>query len=258
MDTKIIGDLHGHIADLRNLCKVIDEPSNIICLGDFGANYYLDKRDKAFKKVTQNYKHVFYVVAGNHECTNYERLGFAAEYDKNVGGVVYIEKEFPNIRYFKRYGIYIINGYKCLVIGGAYSIDKYYRLTRGWQWFEDEQLSGEERIACMEMAAGQHFDFVFTHTCPYKYRPTDLFLPQVDQNTVDNTMEYFLEDIEENITYGAFLWGHYHADRIEAPHCEMFYQGFDSLDTIKNRWEAYEQGESLPWHLRKSPKFYMY
>ena len=60
MDTKVVGDLHGRIVDLRNLCEAIEEPSNIICLGDFGANYYLDERDKAFKEVTQNYNHIFY------------------------------------------------------------------------------------------------------------------------------------------------------------------------------------------------------
>lgn len=30
---------------------------------------------------------------------------------------------------------------KTIVIGGAYSVDKFYRLSKGYNWFEDEQPS---------------------------------------------------------------------------------------------------------------------
>lgn len=39
--------------------------------------------------------------------------------------------------------IYDFFGHSCIVIGGAYSVDKYYRLARGYNWFEDEQPSDE-------------------------------------------------------------------------------------------------------------------
>lgn len=32
---------------------------------------------------------------------------------------------------------------KTIVIGGAYSVDKFYRLSKGYNWFEDEQPSDE-------------------------------------------------------------------------------------------------------------------
>ena len=35
---------------------------------------------------------------------------------------------------------------KLLVIGGAYSIDKDYRLTMGYKWFPDEQPTKELKI----------------------------------------------------------------------------------------------------------------
>ena len=39
--------------------------------------------------------------------------------------------------------IYNINGKSILVIGGAYSVDKEYRLLKGWSWFKDEQPNKE-------------------------------------------------------------------------------------------------------------------
>lgn len=65
-----------------------------------------------------------------------------------------------------------------LVIGGAYSVDKYYRVSMGWNWFASEQP--DEKIKSdVESALEQvHWkvDAVFSHTCPYNYMPTHLFL----------------------------------------------------------------------------------
>ena len=56
-------------------------------------------------------------------------------------GTVWYEEEFPNILFAQDGEIYTINGKECLVIGGAYSVDKEYRLMNGWSWFKDEQPS---------------------------------------------------------------------------------------------------------------------
>ena len=34
------------------------------------------------------------------------------------------------------------------MLGGAYSVDKYYRLMRGFNWWPDEQPSDEIKEAC--------------------------------------------------------------------------------------------------------------
>ena len=34
--------------------------------------------------------------------------------------------------------VYNFNGVSTLVIGGAYSVDKYYRLALGYNWYESE------------------------------------------------------------------------------------------------------------------------
>ena len=102
---------------------------------------------------------------------------------------------------------------KVLVIGGAYSIDKKFRIIRGYNWFKDEQLSQKEMDTIFSKVKGQHFDIVLTHTCPYKYEPREVFLDFIDQSQVDKSMEYFLDKIEDNIDYDKWYCGHYHTDK---------------------------------------------
>ena len=106
------------------------------------------------------------------------------------------------------------------------------------------------------IAAGNHFDLVLSHTCPYQYRPTDLFLSFIDQSKVDNSMELWMSQLHEKIDYGIWCWGHYHADRIEAPYCEMFMHEVQELRELEERWRHYEDTGRLNWWLPKSPIFY--
>ena len=49
--------------------------------------------------------------------------------------------------------IFIMDGTKHLVIGGAYSVDKYYRLENNLLWFADEQPSAEIKAYVEEQIA---------------------------------------------------------------------------------------------------------
>ena len=85
----------------------------------------------------------------------------------------------------------------------------------GAQWFEHEQLNTREIQLGREVIQDYNnkFDLVLSHTCPCIFEPTDLFLSVVDQSTVDKTMERFLGEIEFELDYRAWMWGHYHAFR---------------------------------------------
>ena len=164
-------------------------------------------------------------------------------YDEEVNGEVYIEDEFPLIRYFVDGGIYTIGGHRCLVIGGAYSVDKYHRLeyarlaghsTSGW--FESEQLTPEEREDISSNISGQKFDFVLTHTCPIHWEPSDLFLNFIDQSMVEKDMEVWLDEVRRSINWKIWCFGHFHQDRLERPRVQQFYRRYESLDSIWNRW----------------------
>jgi 3-oxoacid CoA-transferase subunit A len=45
------------------------------------------------------------------------------------------------------------------------------------------------------------------------FEPTDLFLSGVDQSMVDKTMERYLGEIERNLNYRLWVFGHYHSTR---------------------------------------------
>ena len=58
-----------------------------------------------------------------------------------------------------------------------------------------------------------NIDIVFSHTCPEKYIPIECFLPMIDQSTVDNSTEKWLDKIEDRLTYKKWYCGHWHIDK---------------------------------------------
>jgi 3-oxoacid CoA-transferase subunit A len=244
----ITGDCHGDMTRFTYLNPEVDKPEEtaIIVLGDFSVNYFLNKRDIKTKQILADLGYTFYVVHGNHEARPNEDIATLG-YDEDVEGYVWVDKVNPKIKYFKMFGEYNIQGYEILVLGGAYSVDKYWRIMRAGGntnpkvcgWFADEQMTDTEREECLYMVKehADHYNIVLSHTCPLAYQPTDLFLPQVNQSTVDNSTEKFLDDVRNIITpyYKAWLWGHYHEDRIESNRHIMLYRSILSLKDII-RW----------------------
>lgn len=254
----ITGDTHGAVASrvgqLLYNNNVIPEETALIILGDAGLNYYSGKKDRKHKAEVEEKGVYVYCVRGNHEARPGEKLGMHLINDEFVGGAVWIEDEFPHIRYFTEWGIYNIEGMHTLVIGGAYSVDKYYRIAQGFKWFENEQLTDFEMDSCYRNTKDRHFDLVLAHTCPKSWQPTDLFLGVVDQSTVDDTMEKWLDKLMANIDWDLYLFGHYHADRVELPHIEQFYWEIEPLKSIQERWKKYDETGELDWLMPISPK----
>ena len=246
--TYIIGDIHGDFRPVRDFwmrAKLNEkmtlnrEDQVLICLGDFGANFFFNHRDEGFKEKLGKYPFTYFVIRGNHE----ERPSICAEKypdkwhsEEFFGGIVWVENSYPYIKYASDYVDYYEIPYakdylspenpldddvevtltcKTITIPGAYSVDKYRRLQMNWSWFENEQLTQEEMNEGLELInnLGNKCDLVLSHTCPIIYEPTDLFLSCVDQSMVDKTMERYLGEIEFNLDYKAWCWGHYHAHR---------------------------------------------
>lgn len=227
----LCGDIHGKPYPIENFMRrheedmEFDGTDKVILLGDAGFNFFLGdshyqggKADNNFKKKMSKKPFIFYVVRGNHEerpsivmLNNPEDWEF--KFDAEVNGMVYVEKAYPNIRYFDDTpSMYIIAGYKTLVMGGAYSVDKYYRLMNNWSWFANEQMTKEEMKIATRLCEASNWecDLVLSHTCPICFEPTDLFLQSIDQNTVDKSMERFFGNIEFQLKYRGWCWGHFH------------------------------------------------
>lgn len=234
------------------------EETVVIVLGDFGTNYYLSKHDWKIKHHAAKFGYTIYALRGNHEQRASLVKNMEKVYDNFVHGYVYMEQEFPNIKYFAdEVAEYEILDKKVLCIPGAYSVDKWYRLQNDWQWFAQEQLSASEMEYAEEEFIGKNFDFVFSHTCPIDWEPTDLFLSMIDQSTVDKTMEVWMGKFKEMINWGIWLFAHYHTDRLERPHVEIFYEEVEDMDSVTARWKKYDETGELDWWLPKGQNFYM-
>ena len=205
----ITGDMHGDFSRLYNL--EFNKDDILIALGDTGINYYLNKYDIENKKILNNLNIKIFSIRGNHE-ERPENINTYKEVEM-FGGKVFIEEEYPNLIFAKDGEIYNIDNKSILVIGGAYSVDKEYRLLYGHKWFKDEQLTKEEMNNIYNKVKGKHFDIVLTHTCPLKYVPIEMFLTGIDQSKVDKNMEKFLDKIEEVIEYDKWYCGHYHTEK---------------------------------------------
>jgi len=237
----VTGDLHARWDRLLFLKDLPDDSTAIIVLGDLGADFFCDKMERSRKDTLNSFHNYIYAIRGNHDKRPEDVEDYKLIYDENVKGEVYCcEKRWPYIRFFQDGKVYEINGHSALCIGGAYSVDKDFRVMFGHPWFANEQLSNKEMADILNSVNGKSFDFVFTHTCPISWEPRDLFLPSIDQRRVDKTMENFLEDVKKAIKFKVWLFGHYHDDRIVRKGVELFYKDVQELEEVFNRWQQKE------------------
>ena len=94
----------------------------------------------------------------------------------------------------------------------------------------------KELVACREP-----IDFVLSHTCPKSWEPTDLFLNTVDQSGVDKTMEEWLDKVKNVVDWQFWMFGHYHADRLECPYVIQVYEGIWSFGEVDWLWHDYKK-----------------
>lgn len=226
----ITGDIHGDIAPVEAFLytHTLTKDDYLIFLGDVGLNYYFERRP------TEDYVKKSWLsdiigdatalcIQGNHE----ERplsVWVRDEDGKKVcpykekewmGGHVFYEDNLENILFLRDGDCFTIDNKTFLVLGGAYSVDKYWRLQNRWAWFADEQMSEKDKARAMETIAAYEgkFDYILSHSCPYSMEPTDMFLEGVDQSTVDTSTEEFLDKVKEQCTYKEWFCGHWHIDR---------------------------------------------
>lgn len=238
----ITGDTHGDFRRVARFCRKMptEKEDVLIILGDAGINYYGGKRDKKTKKFLESLSITIFAIHGNHEM----RPQAIPTYHETewCGGTVFMEEDYPHILFAKDGELYNLGGQQTFVIGGAYSVDKAYRLLHGYNWWPDEQPSDEikRRVEEKLERLNWNVDVVLTHTAPLRYEPVEVFLPGLNQNMVDKSTERWLGEIEEKLNYEKWYCGHYHTakkiDKIEFM--------FDNVDEFPQRednsWEDYD------------------
>ena len=236
----VTGDIHGDVRALLNWldhCKIPHSKNEIIImLGDVGVNYFGDYRDQEKKVMLQDSNRTYFCIHGNHE----RRPDGIATYRSvdMFGGSVYVEDEYSNLIFAKDGEVYDLEGLRTLVLGGAYSVDKWYRLQNGWNWFADEQIPVPYRkVLLNKFKMMPPVDLVLSHTCPYEWMPTDLFLSSIDQSRVDNSTEHWLSEVEKTIDYRCWLFGHFHDDRKINSKAIMLYKNVMDLNFLRANHE---------------------
>lgn len=126
----ITGDIHGDITKIKNFCNRFSLTSRdkIIILGDVGLNFFQNKRDKKLKYQLNELGLDIFCIHGNHEIRPEHFDVYKIQ--QYCGGQVFVEEEYPNIIFAKDGEIYDFEGKKTIVCGGAYSVDKWYRICK--------------------------------------------------------------------------------------------------------------------------------
>lgn len=228
------GDIHGGSYEIVSLCKKLRLTNEdvVVILGDAGINFFQNERDMQLKRVFSKLKPTIFCIHGNHEIRPANILSYRTKTWN--GGVVWYEEAHPNILFARDGEVFTMDGLTHLVIGGAYSVDKLYRLARGYGWWPDEQPSDEIKRYVEQQALGKHFDVILSHTCPYRYEPRETFLPYIDQSQVDKSTELWLDKIEAETDYDAWLCGHYHINK-RIDKLDFLYHNVISSEELRER-----------------------
>lgn len=225
----ITGDVHRDFSRIEAFCQKFQTTKNdiLIILGDVGINYY-GKEDNELKKYLQQIPITLFCVYGNHE-ERPENINTYKLVDR-FAGKVFQEEDYPNLLFARDGEIYQLNGKSVLVIGGAFSINKEYIMEKGYKWFKDEQPNEKIKERTLENIKKHHFqvDYILSHTCPYRYIPQETFYVGIDQATVDQSTEKFLDLIEQTTDYQEWFCGHFHTDKTVDKISFMF-NGYKSL-----------------------------
>lgn len=215
----VTGDTHGSYRRLRDFFrhKPAGPEDLLVVLGDAGLTYYGDKRDAPHKDSAARLPLPLLCLRGNHDRRPEALAGYRRA--PAFGGTVYVEDAYPGIMYAVDGEVYSIQGFSLLTVGGAYSIDKEWRLRHGYNWFPDEQLTRSEMRAVEARLdiAGWRVDAVLSHTCPLRHEPRESFFPGIDQAAVDKSMELWLDALESRLDFKVWYCGNFHVDKRDGP-----------------------------------------
>lgn len=209
----ITGDTHGEdgrllsFKELSN--KYLKEGDYLFICGDFG--YLFDNSYNENQKLKKMAKLPYTICFcdGNHE--NFDLLDKYSITTWNGGKAHVIEYDkngTPKIVHLMRGQVFLVEGCRIFVFGGAYSIDKAMR-EEGRSWWAREMPNDDEMkeaISNLE-AVDWKVDYIITHAAPEE--TMSIFHPD---HIHEMPLNGFLEYIRENTMYTHWYMGHLHRD----------------------------------------------
>lgn len=238
MAVYMTGDIHGdpiRLWSIENFCNNHKTTTDdwLICLGDVGLNYYgaKSKEEISLKNEAAKLPIKMFCIHGNHERRPIKEDGYK-EIEVTEGaiqGPMLWDLRYPN-QYFAIDGaVYKIQTSErtlnALVCGGAYSVDKFYRLQFRANWWPDEQPNELTKGLVRLMATRYPIDIMLTHTCPLRFEPKELFLDCIDQSTVDTSTEEFFDELYKQFPADQkpmWYFGHFHGNKYTDDYVMLF------------------------------------
>ena len=213
MSIIVCGDLHGYNnLDVLRHDRLPLIPSYLIVAGDWGTIWNNSEHSIATEKRLLKWynvqPYITLVVLGNHE--GYERISRLPQV-KKFGNMVY--QASPSVFILQTGKIYLIDGKKIFVYGGALSIDKNSRIPGVSWWAEEIPSYSQFKEAMANLETNNELDYIITHTAPVsivKQMLADYGLVYRQDLQDETTLQ--LEEIKNKVTFKSWYFGHFHMD----------------------------------------------
>jgi DNA repair exonuclease SbcCD nuclease subunit len=210
----LLGDQHNNFSYLiQKILKYNLRNSVMLCVGDFGAYWDDDNLNmqslQNLNNVLNKNKIELYTIRGNHDNP------------KNFDN----KRIYGNVHLVKDYSVLTFNNYNFLMIGGAISPDKDYRIIKKEitedTIINDTLFEGEEFILDIEKASKlKNIDIVITHSAPtgvYPHTYVNTGNDKLNKQLLEERQDLAkLRDIlfkNNNIQY--WFYGHFHINNCE-------------------------------------------
>lgn len=197
------GDWHGNTRYAIRMCDYAKENgvSKIFHVGDFAYDF-TDPFLFALTATLRRNEQVIYFVAGNHD--NYDKL---ATYQTAGSGV---QRVTSRIYHLPRGYRWDWEGTSFLALGGAFSVDKEFRVP-GVEWWWQEKITEADKSLAMQ---GGHADIMITHDVP-----AGVEIPSIRNNPMGwpahilreaDEHRHQLRQVVDVVKPGKIYAGHYH------------------------------------------------
>ena len=166
----LTGDIHGEVDRIVEYCEnnELSSKDTVIILGDAGLNSNSILDDIRKKELSKSNVNIL-CIHGNHEI----RPKNISSYKKRrwKGGTVWYEEQYPNILFAKDGEMYTIAGKTFFVLGGAYSVDKFYRTysyLKNLRYFYNNDFKKVARIVLGQPCTDKQFKEADAVCCKYQ------------------------------------------------------------------------------------------
>lgn len=218
----ITGDTHGYynkFIERFNGSLPIKDDFVIVC-GDFGFIFTEAQREGLEKIKDLPFTTLF--IDGNHE--NFPKILSYPEEEWQGGR---IHRIAPNIIHLMRGQLFSINGMTFFTMGGAYSVDRGWRV-KNESWFEAELPSNEEYKTASETLekCGYKVDYILTHDAP----DSTIMRMGMTPNPRGAELTGYLEWVKRTVDFKMWFFGHYHTECTIEDKLVCLYENVVTLD----------------------------